>query len=621
MTELRILVCDDEPAMLDIMMRRLDKMGIKPDRAEDGAIAQSLIQENDYDLIVTDIYMPEATGLELLQMAKDKNPQTQVVMVTASATLDNAIDALNHGAYGYLTKPFDHLSVFDNMVSRSLEFRRLLLANERMAEAQKRRGDMLEDEVTNRVRQLRLKQKGLIDLLNCLPDGILVVEEGGKLTLTSPKAEEWLARDRRSEEQPIQQFISQLHSEWAENVQSVQLDGAELRLIAVDYPNPEGVKRKAVLMRRAEEDAIGQGSLVEDTVNEIKRGLAWLFQQDLGDAVKQAITNLANQLNMLEQMTGLASGSNGGPPELAPAELPTYLQHDPTLDPVTGELIEQQSGNGRSTAEEQIPKAEPQIEVASEPESRPAAEGEEPPAPEPDLGAPAAQADEVASAEVELTAHEEAPAEIEEAEPAVDLEARLGAFDDTPVVGRAEDGPPLEEAPVSAPPAEPEPELTTEQPQQEAAADEPTVAVEPEAQPETAAPAEQAATVDRPTSSVKEPLWRRLAKRAGVSKPLSEPAQEAREQAKIQEPEQAPEPAQVEAEPAEAAPEPSPEPAEDAPKPALEPAKAVAEPPEPAEAAPGAPSVAQPERGKAASWPPVLPSEDPEFTEELDVTG
>lgn len=179
MSEVKILLCDDDPDLLGLLVRRLKKMGIEPDSAGDGRVAKSLVDENTYDVIVTDIYMPEATGLEVMQYAKQKDEETQVVIITSSATLDNAIDSLNHGAFGYLTKPFDHLIVFDNMVSRALEYRILLVADKRKAEAQKRRGDMLEDEVAQRVRQLQKTQKGLLDLLGSLPDGILVVEQGG----------------------------------------------------------------------------------------------------------------------------------------------------------------------------------------------------------------------------------------------------------------------------------------------------------------------------------------------------------------------------------------------------------------------------------------------------------
>src|SRR4030067_217431 len=218
MAELRVLVCDDDSDMLELMLRRLDKMGIKPGRAGDGGVAQALIKENLYDLIVTDIYMPEATGLELLQLAKQRDPQVQVVIVTASATLDNAIHALNHGAFGYLSKPFDHLSVFDSTVSRALEFRQLTLANRRMAEAQK---------------------------------------------------------TRRAAQQPISEFRGQVHSEWAESSGYAQLDEDSLKLLSIDYPHPNGKKRKAVIIRRAGEEAdagSGPGTLAVPRLGAIKDG-------------------------------------------------------------------------------------------------------------------------------------------------------------------------------------------------------------------------------------------------------------------------------------------------------------------------------------------------------------
>jgi len=335
MAELQVLVCDDDSDMLELMLRRLDKMGFKPDRAGDGGVAQALIKENLYDLIVTDIYMPEATGLELLQLARQRDPQVQVVIVTASATLDNAIHALNHGAFGYLSKPFDHLSVFDSTVSRALEFRQLTLANRRMAEAQKMRGDMLEDEVAKRVGQLREKQRGLIDLLNCLPDGIVVVEEGGKLLMTSPAAEQWLARERRSAERPISEFLGQVHSEWAESSGHARLGEDSLKLLSVDYPHPNGKRRKAVIIRRAEEEAAkesaGPGTLAVQSLAAIKEGLAWLFRQQLTGPMQQRIMAIAKHINLLEQLTRGGGHTGGNAPALAPAELPGYLRHQPSL--------------------------------------------------------------------------------------------------------------------------------------------------------------------------------------------------------------------------------------------------------------------------------------------------
>src|SRR3990172_306921 len=103
MATLKALVCDDEAPLRDLMARRLEKLGLEVERAESGKDAAARIDAQRYDLLITDIYMPDVTGLELLQQMKALDPHAQVVVVTASATLDNAVGALNHGAFAYLT--------------------------------------------------------------------------------------------------------------------------------------------------------------------------------------------------------------------------------------------------------------------------------------------------------------------------------------------------------------------------------------------------------------------------------------------------------------------------------------------------------------------------------------
>jgi len=308
MADLRVLLCDDDPDLLGLISRRLEKMGLEYEAASDGRKAMELVDERPFDVIVTDIYMPEATGLEVLQHAKQRDPDVQVVIITSAATLDNAIDALNHGAFGYLTKPFDHLIVFDNMVSRAVEYRHLLVANKHRAEAQKRRGDMLEDEVAQRVQQIQKKQKGLLDLLGSLPDGILVVEEGGKVVLSSPVGERWLARDAKAEQQPIHTFISQVNAPAAERTAKAWIEDRDLQLIAVDFPSEGNLRRKAVIIREIESDTLGAGSLVTETVLGIKKGLAALYKQGVGT---EAVLNLANQFAVLEQLAGWTSAERG----------------------------------------------------------------------------------------------------------------------------------------------------------------------------------------------------------------------------------------------------------------------------------------------------------------------
>ncbi|MFV1857811.1 MAG: response regulator [Anaerolineales bacterium] len=327
MSQVKILLCDDDPDLLGLLVRRLKKMGIEPDAASDGREAKSLIDANRYDVIVADIYMPEASGLEVMQHAKQNDADTQVVIITSSATLDNAIDALNHGAFGYLTKPFDHLIVFENMVSRALEYRMLVVADKRKAEAQRRRGDMLEEEVAQRVRQLQKTQKGLLDLLGSLPDGILVVEHGGKVVLSSPIGERWLAQDQKTENRPIQAFINQVHAEMPEPSVDVTIDGVDLHLMLADLRDDGEVKRKAIIIREVEEDGAGEGSLVTEAIMGIKKGLAMLYEQGLGTEV---VLNVACQFAVLEQLQGWSGGTGelaaAGP---APAQSPAATVSSP----------------------------------------------------------------------------------------------------------------------------------------------------------------------------------------------------------------------------------------------------------------------------------------------------
>jgi DNA-binding response OmpR family regulator len=302
--DMRVLVADDDEILRDLMVRRLMRMGVKPDTAEDGRSALVMIERNEYDLIVTDIYMPGTTGLALLERAKAHDAHVQVVVVTAGATLENAVEALNKGAFGYLNKPFDHISVFENVASRALEFRRLVLDNARMAEAQRRRGDMLEAEITDRVLQLRSRQMELLDLLGALPEGVVVVNEDGRTPITSPAAERWLARELRSQQQPIQRFIETVHSVDGDLEETVSLDSYQLLLRAVEIPAKNEKRRKVVTIRELESGDGWTDGRALDVVAALKNDLAWIYQREIGLDVSRRLATIAQRLTELETVLG-----------------------------------------------------------------------------------------------------------------------------------------------------------------------------------------------------------------------------------------------------------------------------------------------------------------------------
>ncbi len=378
--EMRVLVADDEPSMLDLMIRRLVKMGITPDKASDGGTAQALIEQNDYDVIITDIYMPEVTGLELLHIAKERDPNVQVVVATAAATIDNAVDALNNGAFGYLTKPFDHLSVFDKVVTRAMEFRRLLLDNERMAEVQKRRGDMLEEEVTQRIRQLRDRQRDLLNLLTALPLGVTVVEEGGRVVMSNPQAERWLAEEKEADEQPIRAFMASVHETDSEPSIEVVIAGRTIRLTAVDILHGTPKKQKVVIIGEMEheEEGISQGTMVEEAVDRLNDGLMWLAGQPMEAKANNVVKGLVREIVSLGRMMGLDIDDPVFPEVESPPLLETVFEEEP--EPAQPPIEDSEDDEERLLAALQaVARPEP----TSEEEPAPPRRREAPPASEP----------------------------------------------------------------------------------------------------------------------------------------------------------------------------------------------------------------------------------------------
>ncbi len=113
----RIIVADDEESMRWVLSKALKRKGFSVDLARDGKEALSLINANHYDLAILDIKMPGFSGLELLDKVREMKSDLLVVIMTAEASMKNAIEAMKRGAYDYITKPFD-LDVIDAIIEK-----------------------------------------------------------------------------------------------------------------------------------------------------------------------------------------------------------------------------------------------------------------------------------------------------------------------------------------------------------------------------------------------------------------------------------------------------------------------------------------------------------------------
>ncbi|MGC9329467.1 MAG: response regulator, partial [Candidatus Hinthialibacter sp.] len=126
----RLLIVDDDPAICDLLKEFLNHLGAHCDAAGHASQAADFIQRNQYDAILSDIYMPEGVrGLDLLHFSTEHSPLTPFILMTGHPTLDNAVEAIRMGAYDFLTKPFN-LDYVELMLSRALHYRRLELENQ-----------------------------------------------------------------------------------------------------------------------------------------------------------------------------------------------------------------------------------------------------------------------------------------------------------------------------------------------------------------------------------------------------------------------------------------------------------------------------------------------------------
>jgi two-component system response regulator PilR (NtrC family) len=120
----RILVVDDEQSMREMLTIMLRKEGYDVVTAANGEAALSLLQNEIFDLVITDVRMGPIDGIAVLRAVKDLSPETVVIMITAYASTEIAVDAMKMGAYDYITKPFKNEEI--RLVIRKALEKRLL---------------------------------------------------------------------------------------------------------------------------------------------------------------------------------------------------------------------------------------------------------------------------------------------------------------------------------------------------------------------------------------------------------------------------------------------------------------------------------------------------------------
>jgi two-component system response regulator HydG len=136
---MKILVVDDETAILETLQILFRGEGYEVAVADSGPKALAALEDEKPDLVLTDIRMPGAGGLDVLSAAREADPEMPVILMTAQASLQSAVRAVNEGAYYYLQKPFANDELLA-ICRRAAEARQLKVENRQLKKEIRRRG-------------------------------------------------------------------------------------------------------------------------------------------------------------------------------------------------------------------------------------------------------------------------------------------------------------------------------------------------------------------------------------------------------------------------------------------------------------------------------------------------
>ncbi len=155
-----ILVVEDEAGTRATLSAILEDAGYEVAGLEKGTEAQEMIRNHSFNVIITDIRLPDVGGLEILELAKEINPDVAVIMMTGYASIETAVNAVNEGAYAYFVKPINPDEI-KTTITNALKQQRLSLENKRLVESLQRSNKLL-FEANEELQKSEEKYRGLV---------------------------------------------------------------------------------------------------------------------------------------------------------------------------------------------------------------------------------------------------------------------------------------------------------------------------------------------------------------------------------------------------------------------------------------------------------------------------
>lgn len=171
----RILIVDDEALIRKILTKYLSEKSYEVDTADNGRQALEKLDQNNFDLVLTDLRMPEMGGNELLRAMSERHPAIPKIILTGYGTNEDIIIALKTGAYDFLTKPITDFTILEHSIHRALERKRLSDEKNRYTEQLRQ---------INWIISMLNSGKNTEDIFNALNDSLKSIIPFNRLALT-----------------------------------------------------------------------------------------------------------------------------------------------------------------------------------------------------------------------------------------------------------------------------------------------------------------------------------------------------------------------------------------------------------------------------------------------------
>ena len=199
----KVLVVDDEESVRGVLCETLVEAGEEVISAADGQEALELLSTSDVGVMLLDIRMPGISGLDVLAEVHARSPEISVIMVTAIADLATGVNAIQQGAYDYVTKPFD-LDVIATVVRRAFECRTLILLDRRHKQD-------LEEKLGEQAARIETQFAQLVNSLAREHDLVLTVENLGR-SKWGTNAASALPEQLREPQGSVERFVEALQA-------------------------------------------------------------------------------------------------------------------------------------------------------------------------------------------------------------------------------------------------------------------------------------------------------------------------------------------------------------------------------------------------------------------------